>query len=108
MSKRTPGPWALRGYQIRADAGIGPHVATYQINIADGRLIAAAPEMFEMLLGACTSLDAAENASRSHCTADHIRACLARLGLIRLGKDEYGHESEREDPADTDPDGGVA
>lgn len=45
MSARTPGPWALRGYQIRADNGKGAHVGTYQISKADGELMAAAPMM---------------------------------------------------------------
>lgn len=103
MSRRTPGPWALRGYQIRAEGGLGKHVADYRISVADGLLIAAAPEMFEMLLGACANLDAAENSSRSHSGADYIRRELARLGLIVLGKDEIGHVSDRVDPADTDP-----
>jgi hypothetical protein len=103
MSRRTPGPWALRGTQIRADNGRGAHVATYMINIADGLLLSAAPEMLEMLLGACSSLDASENCSKSHCTADYIRARLAELRLIKLGVNEDGWPSEREDPSDTDP-----
>lgn len=49
MSAHTPGPWALRGYQIRAENGLGKHVATYQVGEADGRLIAAAPELLEAL-----------------------------------------------------------
>ena len=47
--KATPGPWGLRGYQIRADGGRGAHVATYQISQADGEMLAAAPEMTEVL-----------------------------------------------------------
>lgn len=103
MSHRTPGPWGLRGHQIRAADGLGPTVAAYNISRADGILLAAAPELLEMLLGACSSLDAAEGSSRSHGTADDIRGKLARLGLITLGIDEHGHPSPREDPADTDP-----
>lgn len=45
----TPGPWALRGHQIRADNGLGVHVATYQIAVADGHLIAAAPDLRDAL-----------------------------------------------------------
>jgi len=82
--KRTSGPWGLRGVQIRADGGRGRHVATYQINAADGYLIAAAPELLDMLREACDSLDACERASATHVTADHIRERLAAL-LIREG-----------------------
>lgn len=101
--KRTPGPWAVRGYQIRADDGKGAHVATYQISIADGILIAAAPDMLRLLLDACSSLDACEKSSRSHITADRIREKLAELRLIELGLDEHGNRSEKEDPSNTDP-----
>ncbi len=104
MSKRTPGPWALRGSQIRADDGKGAHVATYQTSIADGVLIAAAPAMLDLLLSACSSLDAAEGSAKSHGTADIIREKLAAMKLIRLGIDEHGRESASEDPSDTDPD----
>lgn len=45
----TPGPWGLRGSQIRAEGGNGAHVATYQIDRDDGFLIAAAPAMFAAL-----------------------------------------------------------
>lgn len=81
MSKRTPGPWGLRGYQIRADGGAGAHIANYQISIADGRAIAAVPVLLELLDAACNALDAAENSSRSHCTADDIRERLCLLGI---------------------------
>jgi len=79
--KRTPGPWGLRGYQIRANGGTGQHVATYQINVADGRAIAAVPILLELLDTACASLDAAEDSSRSHSTADAIREQLCQLGI---------------------------
>lgn len=45
----TPGPWGLRGYQVRANGGQGAHVATYQITESDGSLIAAAPDLYEAL-----------------------------------------------------------
>lgn len=45
----TPGPWGLRGSQIRAAGGTGAHVATYQISRDDGFLIAAAPALFDAL-----------------------------------------------------------
>jgi len=45
----TPGPWALRGSQIRAENGTGAHVATYQISRDDGLLIAAAPKLLDAL-----------------------------------------------------------
>lgn len=104
MSRRTPGPWALRGHQIRGDAGRGQHVATYQTSIADGLLLAAAPELLGLLFEACEALDAAERSSGSHSTADRVRGRLATFGLIRLGLDEHGRESNRVEPADFDPD----
>jgi hypothetical protein len=76
MRKYTPGPWALRGYQIRADEGQGQHVATYQISAEDGKIIAAAPEMVDLLIEAAEALDAAERCASSHCTADRIREFL--------------------------------
>lgn len=45
----TPGPWALRGRQIRAEGGVGKHVADYMVDAEDGRLIAAAPELRDLL-----------------------------------------------------------
>jgi len=81
--KNTPGPWGLRGVQIRADGGQGPHVGTYRITRSDGVLMAAAPELLEMLLEACDSLDAAERHSESHTTADRIRARLSDLLTVR-------------------------
>lgn len=81
MAKRTPGPWGIRGYQIRADGGTGAHVATYQISIADARAIAAVPVLLELLDMACNSLDAAEGSSRSHGSADDIRERLCLLGI---------------------------
>lgn len=47
----TPGPWALRGRQIRAEGGLGKHVADYMVDAEDGETIAAAPEL-EMRLRA--------------------------------------------------------
>lgn len=96
--KRTAGPWALRGYQIRAKSGRGAHVATYQISRADGLLIAAAPELLDMLDTACHALDAAERASSSHSTADNIRRRTAELGLWALHDD-----NDHEDPESLDP-----
>ncbi len=72
MSKHTPGPWGLRGYQIRADGGHGAHVATYQVSAADGALIASAPELLRMLKDACDELDMTCGGSRS-VSADRIR-----------------------------------
>lgn len=50
----TPGPWLLRGYQIRVSCGEGSgssnHVATYQISEADGRCLAASREMLDLLI----------------------------------------------------------
>ena len=45
----TPGPWGLRGHQIRADGGQGATVATYAISREDGFLIAAAPALRDAL-----------------------------------------------------------
>ena len=44
----TPGPWALRGYQVRANNGQGMHVATYQTSEADGRVLAASRELLDL------------------------------------------------------------
>lgn len=41
--------WGLRGTQIRDDDGMGQHVATYMRDEADGRLIASAPELLEIV-----------------------------------------------------------
>lgn len=41
--------WGLRGNQIRADGGLGAHVATYQISREDGLLLAAAPDLLAAL-----------------------------------------------------------
>lgn len=49
MSSTTPGPWGLRGHQIRANEGRGATVATYAISRADGILLAAAPELVAAL-----------------------------------------------------------
>lgn len=46
----TAGPWALRGYQVRANNGQGMHVATYQTSEADGRCLAASRELLDLLL----------------------------------------------------------
>ncbi len=103
MTTRTPGPWALRGYQIRADNGRGMHVATYQTNGADGRLLAAAPELLDLLNDACGSLDAAERSSASHTTADRIRQRMGDLGLWTLrGTKAYPYGDARVLPARLD------
>jgi hypothetical protein len=102
--KRTPGPWALRGYQVRADAGRGAHVADYRVSHADGRLIAAAPELLEWLDAACRSLDAAEGGASCHGTAFTIRERMHALGLWDAQCDAHGHPNFKEDPADLDPD----
>lgn len=95
--KRTPGPWKLRGTQVRADSGKGAHVATYQISVADGLLIAAAPELLSMLLDACCMIDEA--------IAGDMRERLERLGLVKLGVDPNTHlPSGRVEPADDNPD----
>lgn len=49
--------WALRGTQIRDDDGRGQHVATYMRSVEDGRLLAAAPELLELLLETCDEAD---------------------------------------------------
>jgi hypothetical protein len=77
----TPGPWALRGVQIRADNGKGAHVGTYQISRDDGALMAAAPELLSMLVDAADVLDAMERSASSSSTADRIRERLTALGV---------------------------
>jgi hypothetical protein len=80
--KHTPGPWALRGHQIRADDGVGAHVATYQIDRADGRLIAAAPELLTL---ARRLVAAAEQRSVRRCRARSVRAHRACGGGGLMG-----------------------
>lgn len=101
MSRRTPGRWALRGHQIRADEGRGQHIADYRTNVADGILLAAAPELFEMVL---TAISFAEACGGSEAQAWDLKERLAKLGLVRFGLDEHGRESERAELADTNPD----
>ena len=45
----TPGPWALRGRQIRAENGLGKHVADYMVDAVDGHTLAAAPDLEKCL-----------------------------------------------------------
>lgn len=45
----TPGPWGLRGYQIRAEGGRGQHIATYMTTRSDGLLLASAPALVSAL-----------------------------------------------------------
>ena len=75
--------WALRGVQIRAEAGLGRHVATYMTDRHDGQLLAAAPRMLELLANACEVLDSMERCASSSSTADRIREELAGLCPIR-------------------------
>lgn len=56
----TPGPWALRGRQIRAENGVGKHVADYMVDAEDGRLIAAAPELLAIVEDYMKALDDTE------------------------------------------------
>jgi hypothetical protein len=51
--------WALRGYQIRDDAGKGQHIGTYQRKKEEGLLMAASPELLaacEAVLRACDEI----------------------------------------------------
>ncbi len=77
-----PGPrWALRGYQIRDHNGLGRHIATYQTCEADGRLLAAAPELLDLLVQACDALDNVARCSATDSFADEIRAKLVSMRL---------------------------
>lgn len=101
MGRRTPGPWGLRGHQIRADGGQGAHVADYRISAADGMLIAAAPTLLVMLHDAIAR---AESCGGSEAHAWEIKERLAELGLATLGVDEFGHRSAKADLEDRNPD----
>jgi hypothetical protein len=79
VDKHTLGPWALRGFQIRADNGAGAHVATYQISRADGRLLAAAPELFELAQRLVAAEDAEEFGDRAWEIVHDARALIARV-----------------------------
>lgn len=96
-----PGRWALRGHQIRANEGRGLHVADYRTSVADGVLLAAAPELLEMVL---TAISCGEACGGNEGLTRDLKARLARLGLVRLGVDEHGRESEIAELADTNPD----
>lgn len=74
MSER----WALRGCQIRADDGRGPHVGTYQRERIEGVLMAAAPELLDMLIGAAETLD-----DKYPAAAQEILGRIIDLGLSR-------------------------
>lgn len=67
------GPWALRGYQIRANDGLGQSIGTYYTCAADGRLMAAAPVLYEMLVSVLDNLDES--------TARDFRARLISMGI---------------------------
>jgi hypothetical protein len=73
---KTGPRWSVRGYQIRDDIGLGRHIATWQTCEADGRLLAAAPELLDMLVQACDAVDGGV-APRT----DEIRARLTALRL---------------------------
>lgn len=55
--------WGLRGRQIRDDEGRGQHVGDYVRDVADGRLMAAAPQMHEALLAVRAHLFEADDDS---------------------------------------------
>lgn len=93
MANRTPGPWTLRGVQIRANGGRGQHVATYQISQADGQLIAAAPDLLEMVLDA---IGCAEACGGSEAQAESYKQRLAKLGLVALVRDEHNPDTSFE------------
>lgn len=77
----TPGPWGLRGSQIRGKGGQGAHIATYQTCREDGLLLAAAPDLLGLLVTAAEALDASERHAESHHVADDIRDYIRRLQL---------------------------
>ena len=94
MSKWTPGPWFERGFQIREDGGAlvaeawsgipADAVDASQLNRAEAqhanaRLIAAAPEMVEMLQLALATDHMDEDDPLFVSSRDRIRALLARL-----------------------------
>lgn len=73
--------WAIRGYQVRDDDGHGRHIATWQTCEADGRLLAAAPELLDMVISACDALDNVARCSATDAYADELRARLVALRL---------------------------
>lgn len=74
--------WALRGTQVRDNGGRGQHVATYMRSAEDGKLLAAAPELLDMLQRACNWLDRSDTAR--HGTKNPL-AMAFRLRLRELG-----------------------
>lgn len=79
MKRHTPGPWGLRGVQIRADGGRGQHVATYQVSRDDGELIAAAPELLELLEQALPHVGCAALAVESTHPVRSLYVAIAEL-----------------------------
>lgn len=76
--------WVLKGYQIRVDNGDGTggaHVGTYQRAEDEGRLMAAAPELLQLLVRACDALDNVSRCSATDAFADEIRARLVSMRL---------------------------
>ena len=66
-------------------------------------LPSAAPDLLEMLLRVCLTLDS-ETPSGSHDEATRVRGRLVDLGLIRLDSDGFPLESSRDTRLDEDPD----
>lgn len=93
--EHTPGPWGLRGVQIRANDGRGQHVATYQIGRADGLLIAAAPRMLAVL----QDIAASEYRHESSCASKRQvpEACDCDLAPFASGVCSDSPEASRED-----------
>lgn len=85
MSDLRQERWALRGYQIRADNGLGAHVATYQRDKIEGELMAAAPTLLRLLA------NAAGIACHRDCGETHRHECNEAAELLLA----FGFEDHR-------------
>jgi len=83
----TPGPWALRGRQIRAENGIGKHVADYMVDAEDGRLIAEAPTLY-LLLKAVVDAREQSKTGAAFLTRSERFLEMARQAFERIEKKE--------------------
>ena len=95
MSEHTPGPWSafISGNTIAIDLGANPrgerpciigwpgfdsNDQTKATNIANARLIAAAPDLLEALQEACNSIETTDNPFKGSLMHNQMRAAIAK------------------------------
>jgi len=72
MTKHTPGPWSVGKYTITVDGPDGKILATITAStkdkeLANARLIAAAPEMLDLLYAALPHVEDGEEFNKPQC-----------------------------------------